>query len=154
GKKQRKIPKGEIVYTDAIRLERPLFSKKLQIVGKPDFVIVRGRDYIPIEFKSSKSPMKPYRGHVLQLAAYCWLLEEKTGSKVKHGVIVYGDGKKFRINYDERLRSDLIYTVSEMRELLKADLNYALKFAANNGRKCKSCNIRERCEEIRKRAAQ
>ncbi|MCS7119529.1 MAG: Dna2/Cas4 domain-containing protein, partial [Archaeoglobaceae archaeon] len=79
GRKRRKIPRGRIVYKDAIRLERPIFSTTLQVGGKPDFVIVRGRDYIPIEFKSSKSPMKPYRGHVLQLAAYCWLLEEKTG---------------------------------------------------------------------------
>lgn len=77
---------SRVVYSDGVRLKpakgisgESLVSQRYGIAGKPDQIIMEGGYYIPVELKSSSRPRKPYRGHVLQLAAYCLILEEVTG---------------------------------------------------------------------------
>ncbi len=112
------IPHGRVIYSDLDRPAKALFSKKLGISGKPDYIISDKRygGLIPIEIKSGRAA-KPYRNHVLQLAAYCLLVEETYHKSVPYGIIVYADGKQNKIIFDEPLRSDLIGVVKEMKQI-------------------------------------
>jgi len=74
-KKQYKIPKGKMTYSDLNVPAKPFFSKRHRITGKPDYVIIENNKYIPIELKSG-SHLMPRKNHILQLATYCQLLED------------------------------------------------------------------------------
>jgi CRISPR-associated exonuclease Cas4 len=133
------IPYGRVIYSDLDRPAKALFSKKLGISGKPDYIISDKRygGLIPIEIKSGRAA-KPYRNHVLQLAAYCLLVEETYHKSVPYGIIVYADGKQHRIIFDGSLRSDLIGVVNEMKQSMRSGCptrDHVLK------RKCSSCSF-------------
>lgn len=77
------LPSGTVVYADTGTWERvaePLRSRRHGIVGKPDYLVEideQGRKLtIPVEVKSRRKPATPYEGHILQLGAYCLLVEE------------------------------------------------------------------------------
>ena len=110
-----------MIYSDLDRPAKALFSKKLGISGKPDYIISDKRygGLIPIEIKSGRAA-KPYRNHVLQLAAYCLLVEETYHKSVPYGIIVYADGKQHKIIFDGSLRSDLIGVVKEMKQSMRS----------------------------------
>ncbi|MEM2191490.1 MAG: CRISPR-associated protein Cas4 [Archaeoglobaceae archaeon] len=142
---KRMLPLGKITYNDVSRVEKPLYSKTLAIAGKPDFILKRGDKLIPVEYKSSKKPKKPYRSHILQLAAYCWLVEENYNMKCPYGYIIYGK-TRFKVKYDDRLRRELMDTVGQMREFLKLSITDASQ--RKNERRCKSCLLREGCKKV------
>ena len=54
----------------------PLYASGANLAGKPDYLVRRWRYVLPVEVKSGPAPAEPYRSHVLQLAAYCLLVEE------------------------------------------------------------------------------
>ncbi len=88
------IPEGRIIQADSrfLKVQKTLFSERLMLAGKPDAVIMRNGECIPIEIKIREPPESPYESHIMQLAAYCFLLEEY-GYKVTRGIILYR-GKK------------------------------------------------------------
>jgi CRISPR-associated protein Cas4 len=138
------IPYGRVIYSDLDRPAKSLFSKKLGISGKPDYIISDKRygGLIPIEIKSGRAA-KPYRNHVLQLAAYCLLVEETYHKSVPYGIIVYADGKQHKIVFDELLRSDLIGVVNEMKQSMRSGCptrDHSLK------RRCISCSFQANCK--------
>src|SRR3972149_3135901 len=78
--RQRKdagLPGGRVIYTDTRgwgKLEKPLFYAALELTGKPDYLIQKDNNIIPVEVKSSRAPEAPYDSHIFQLAAYCLLV--------------------------------------------------------------------------------
>jgi CRISPR-associated exonuclease Cas4 len=137
------IPQGQVVYTDLDRPAKPFFSRKFRIAGKPDYIIKdeRIKSFIPVEVKSAKAK-KPHWGHVLQLAAYCILIEEVYAARVPYGVIVYADGKQHRIRFDDALRSKVLSVAEEMRHCLKqGGVNEGSRFKG----RCRSCSVRGDC---------
>jgi hypothetical protein len=52
-KKKYKIPEGKITYSDLNKPAKPYFSKRYRITGKPDYIIKRNKDFIPVEMKTS-----------------------------------------------------------------------------------------------------
>jgi len=69
-KKELGISDGKIVYTDLDKLAQPIFSDRLRLVGKPDYILKRNGFTIPIEVKTLDTD-SPYRNHILQLIVYC-----------------------------------------------------------------------------------
>ena len=136
------IPAGKVIYSDLDRPGKALYSKSLGISGKPDYVVKgRGRTLIPVEIKSGRA-QKPHINHVMQLAAYCYLVEENYGRSVPYGIIVYSDGLQHRINFDKALRSDLLATVSEMKKTLEHDCPMRTH---NYKQKCRHCSFNWSC---------
>jgi CRISPR-associated exonuclease Cas4 len=140
------IPAGKVIYSDLDRPAKALFSRKFGISGKPDYIIRdRGREtLIPVEIKSGRAD-KPYRNHVLQLAAYCLLVEETYRKSVPYGIIVYADGKQHKINFDKALRSDLLGTIDEMKRSLRSGCP---ERGNDNKGRCRFCSFRGNCEYI------
>lgn len=140
------LPRGRLVYGDTGRWERtrePLYSRRYQLTGRPDYLVRVGNTRVPVEVKSGQSPAEPYEGHVLQLAAYCLLVEEEFGVRPSYGLLRYDDAT-LQIPYDTPLRRRLLDTLEAMRQARargSADRNHEVP------QKCLRCGQRENCEQ-------
>ena len=89
------LPTGRLIYADTDQNWRPnddpLYSATHHLTGKPDYLVETPAGIMPVEVKSTETPNIPYLGQLLQLAAYCLLVEEKTGHAPPHGLLKYSD---------------------------------------------------------------
>lgn len=141
------LPEGEVVYRDTGgwgRLEKPLFSARLQLTGKPDYLVREGERYIPVEVKSSPAPPQgAYPAHIYQLAAYCALVTEAYQQRPPYGLIKYAD-KLLRIAYTEALEQELLAVLEAMRADAQAD---DVPRSHASPARCAACGFREVCTE-------
>jgi len=146
GRARSGLPQGRVVYTDTGgwgRLERPLFSRQFLLTGKPDYLVADGSDVIPVEVKSSRTPAQPYPSHILQLAAYCLLVEECYGRRPPYGIIKYAD-RTFEVDYTPELEDELLATM----DLMRADLaNGGTPRSHDEVRRCRACGYRQHCDQ-------
>jgi CRISPR-associated exonuclease Cas4 len=136
------IQDGKITYSDLNIPAKPLFSNHYKITGKPDYIIKKNNQYIPIEVKSG-GHNTPQKNHVLQLAAYCQLVEETYKSFVPYGILVYDNSYQYKIPFDPGLRFELEHSIKNMKHILKTGL-----FSRNHNdqNKCKNCSMRIYCK--------
>ena len=129
------------------RINTPkLFSNSIGLCGKPTYVLENNDEIIPVDVKSGRKPEKPFFNHVLQNAAYCFLVEEQLETKVPHGIIRYGmKEKSHTVTWDEDLKNLLIEKVSEMEKILNGDSEAHRNH--NRPGKCKNCSRKEACPE-------
>ncbi|MCA9969366.1 MAG: Dna2/Cas4 domain-containing protein [Anaerolineales bacterium] len=139
------LPGGNVIYADGaawIPNDTPLYADDLCLVGRPDYLVEQADGQIvPVELKASRAPAEPYEGHVLQLAAYCLLVEANYGVRPTHGILQYRDAA-FAIDYSEELEEDLLDLLAEMREDLFAD---DLDRDHSDWGRCARCRLRGAC---------
>lgn len=143
---QAGLPSGRVIYADTgawSRCQCSLFSRKYLLTGKPDYLVEEKGRIIPVEVKSTATPSAPYLSHVLQLAAYCLLVEEEHGQAPPYGIISYPH-RTFAVNYTPQLRDQLLATLAEMRLLLDAD---DVPPSHANPNRCRHCGYWMHCEE-------
>ena len=140
-KRQHNIQQGKIEYSDLNKPAKPFFSKKYRITGKPDYVVKQNQYVLPVELKTGNHS-KPRASHVLQLAAYCQLIEDNYHNFVPYGVLVYNNQDVFKIPFDPKLRFDLENTLTKMRNYAKAG---NLTRSHDDINRCKSCSMRQHC---------
>jgi CRISPR-associated exonuclease Cas4 len=146
GQRDAGLPAGRVTYVDTgawKRAERPLFSNEHRLTGRPDYLVRMRDSVIPVEVKSGAAPARPYQAHVLQLAAYCLLVEEVEARTVPYGIIKYDD-RAFEIDYTPALRGRLLDTLDAMRAGLQAP---DLQRNHRDARRCAACGYREGCEQ-------
>ncbi len=138
------IPSASLVYVDSEREKPKLFvSARYGLSGRPDAVLLDGDLHIPVEVKTGRTPRGPLFSHILQIAAYCLLLEEEYGKAPPYGVIRYGDGSH-DIEYNDDLKRLVLQKMGEMRSCLakgEAHRNH------NRPGKCVHCSRRSVCPE-------
>lgn len=139
------LPAGKVVYNDMgawMEQQDALFSAHLGLVGRPDYLVeAPDGGLIPVEVKSRTAPTRPHEAHVLQLAAYCLLVEETYGVRPTHGIIQYRDNA-FAIDYTFELEDDLLDLLADMREDMfedEVDRNH------DDRRRCVRCGVKEFC---------
>jgi len=137
------LPKGEIVSMDTMDWQRsdPLYAPRLRLAGKPDYVVRVGPSLVPVEVKPGRRASQPYESDVLQLMAYCLLVEETSGRRPDYGLLCYKT-HTFRLAYDGRLRGLVLDTVDQMRrDLLRHDVhpNHA------DPSRCRFCGYAQDC---------
>ncbi len=142
-RKEYGILEGRIIYTDLDKPAEPLFSEKLRLTGKPDFIVNFKGQYIPVEVKTGITD-NPYRNHVMQLAVYCLLVEEKYNVIIPFGVLVYGGGRQFRIPFNSYLKSQLLTTMDQMRTKFASG---TMERKHNLVAKCQYCSMRVHCNQ-------
>ncbi|HWQ14262.1 MAG TPA: CRISPR-associated protein Cas4 [Roseiflexaceae bacterium] len=97
--------------------EKPLVARHLGLVGRPDYLLeLHGRS-VPVEVKPGRHAAAPYESDLMQLAAYCVLVEETTGVAPPYGLLRYA-GRTFRLDYTPRVREELLALLEEMRAAL------------------------------------
>jgi len=138
------LPPGRLIYADTgvwRRCERPLFSRRHLLTGRPDYLVHEGGRLIPVEVKSAPSPPHPYRSHVMQLAAYCLLVEDVYGRAPPYGILKYRD-KSWVVDYTPSLRAELLHLLASMRKDLSAS---DVPPNHDSARRCLACGFRSRC---------
>ncbi len=142
-RKKQRVHHG-IAYIDSEEKKPKLFvSKKYGLAGRPDFVILIGDEHIPVELKTGRVPRGPLFSHILQVAAYCVLIEEEFGRPPPYGIIRYGRVEN-EIEYESGLRELVLSKISEMRYLMKTG---DVHRNHNKPGKCKFCSRRAICPE-------
>jgi len=141
------LPIGRVIYSDTRgwqSIEKPLFSRTHRLAGKPDYLVQQGRDVVPVEVKSARAPSNgPRRSHVLQLAAYCLLIEETYRQRPKYGIVKYAD-RMFAVDYTESLQAALQDVMAAMREDVAQDTAHR---SHNEAARCARCGYRQACDE-------
>jgi CRISPR-associated exonuclease Cas4 len=138
------LPWARVVGDDvgpSRRLEQPLYSPALGLTGKPDYLLEQRGRSIPVEVKPGRTATTPYDSDLMQLAAYCLLLEETQGRAPPYGLLRYAQ-KTFRLKYTPALREELLEIIAEMRDLLAAA---DAERSHDDPRRCSGCGFREIC---------
>jgi CRISPR-associated exonuclease Cas4 len=140
------LPAGRVIYADQEqwgRAEKPFYDDALKLTGKPDYLVQLHDTTIPVEVKSSSAPPVPHEGHILQLAAYCLLVERSTGKRPPYGILHY-QNRDFSIDYTVGLETNLLATLTEMRRLERqAEVERSHESAA----RCARCGYRDLCDD-------
>jgi CRISPR-associated exonuclease Cas4 len=139
------LPDGEVIYSDVgtwFPNTTPLYAAEFALSGKPDYLVQQENgSVVPVEVKSSRAPDAPWEGHILQLAAYCLLVDEVYGKRPSFGILQYKD-KAFAIDYTDELEEDLLDLLAEMRDnLFQGELERDHK----DWRRCAGCSVRKGC---------
>jgi CRISPR-associated exonuclease Cas4 len=136
--------RGDLVYIDSDAEKPKLFvSKRHGLSGRPDAVVMEGEDHIPVELKTGRVPRGPLFSHILQVVAYCVLLEDEYGRAPPYGIIRYGE-TAFEIEYNEDQKKLLLQKLGEMRAAITKGETHR-----NHSRpgKCIHCSRRSGCPE-------
>lgn len=81
---------GRILYTDPEADRDVLTSDRYNLSGSPDYILEEHGELIPVERKSrAMNSRGPYDSERLQLATYCFLVEERYGKPVHRGRLQY-----------------------------------------------------------------
>jgi len=140
------LPGGEVIYSDTREwgpVEEPLYDAKLDLSGRPDYLVQHGDMVIPVEVKSSRVADAPYDSHIFQLAAYCYLVSKKYSVRPSHGILNYPN-RTYRIDYTTELEAELIDLVVEMRT--KGHLR-KINRSHESARRCDHCGFRSTCDQ-------
>ncbi|MEJ2751146.1 MAG: PD-(D/E)XK nuclease family protein [Candidatus Promineifilaceae bacterium] len=145
--KQSGLPEGGVIYSDDgtwFKNSDVLTDPELRLAGRPDYLVEQENGCIvPVEIKSGRAPRMPYPGHVMQLMAYCRLVDAVYGIRPTHGILQYSD-RAFSVDFTATLEQDLLDTLEEMR---RDQVAYDLEPNHSDPRRCSSCGFREQCED-------
>lgn len=135
--------RGRVVASDSVvsRPSRALRSARHGIVGKPDYLVEERGHIAPVELKPSRESDSPWLRDVVQLAAYCLLLEETEPRFAGYGYLRYAH-RTFRIDFTDRVRGELLRTIANMRADLTAD---DVSPNHHDPRRCARCMLVRTC---------
>lgn len=139
------LPRARVVYSDAGaggRATDSLFSRRYGLVGKPDYLLEADGGLIPVEVKPTRRAAEPYPGDILQLLAYCLLVEETHG-RPAYGLLRYASAT-FQLDYTDAARAHLLNTMAAIRVATRAGERG--RSHADAGR-CAHCMFNEVCDE-------
>lgn len=145
--RQSGLPDGDIIYANGdawYQNSEVLTDTALRLAGKPDYLVEQADgSIVPVEVKSSAAPGLPYPGHVLQLIAYCRLVEAAFGERPTHGILQYRD-RAFSIAYSPALEQDL---VDALREMGRAPARNGPDRQHQDAGRCRGCGYRSICDQ-------
>ncbi|MGH9626765.1 MAG: CRISPR-associated protein Cas4 [Bryobacteraceae bacterium] len=138
---------GRIIYQDTDRrrnVERPLVSHRYGLSGKPDYLVARSNELIPVEVKSRRCPPSgPHASDAAQLMAYCVLVEDSCGVTPSHGLIQYAN-RTWPIRYTVKDRDRLLAVLDEMRTAHQSNTVHRDHVHPS---RCRACGYRAACDE-------
>jgi len=140
------LPGGRVIYTDThgwSKLERPLFHAALGLTGKPDYLIEKEGQIIPVEVKSGRAPDTPYDSHIYQLASYCLLVEKTYNKRPSYGIIHY-EGRDFAVDYTRELEASLLDLLAEMK---RDERRKEVARSHEQASRCRKCGFRDVCDQ-------
>jgi CRISPR-associated exonuclease Cas4 len=143
------LPSSRILSADVgspLPAAEPLVSHRYGLTGKPDYLVQITGGIAPVELKSGKLPRngQPRGSNVMQLAAYCLLVEDTMNVSVLYGIIKYRDAS-IQIPFSDALRRQLLALLPQIRAA-KSDLTDCHRSHRQRVR-CAKCGYRPVCSE-------
>lgn len=148
GRRQRAsgLPGGRVIYTDTRGwgpVEEPLYDPESSLTGRPDYLVQKGNQIIPVEVKSSRISDAPYDSHIFQLAAYCLLVGRVFKKRPAYGILHYPN-RTFAIDFTPALEAELLDMLAEMRQ---DDKRKEVDRSHESPARCAACGYREICDQ-------
>jgi CRISPR-associated exonuclease Cas4 len=139
------LPSGRVVGSDVGISTRgkTLYSATYGLSGTPDYLVETEDGVVPVEVKPSRTEKEPHESHLLQVLAYCLLVEETTGKRPPYGLLRYSSDT-FKVDYNRETRTHLLAVIEEMRE---AAQQREVHRSHEVPGKCWGCVYRSVCEE-------
>ncbi len=126
-------------------MDSPIISRRYGSVGKPDYLVEildgKRRLVIPVEVKSRTKPSTPYASHILQLATYCLLVEDRYRVRPPYGLLHYADAT-LEIPFDDAIRRDVLAVAEKIRAARSAR---RLGREHNDAGRCRACGYLQAC---------
>jgi CRISPR-associated exonuclease Cas4 len=145
-RKETGLPAGRVIYSDTRTWGKPeqaLYDAEFGLTGKPDYLVEQNGQVIPVEVKSRRVEDAPYDSHIIQLAAYCLLVQRCMHKRPPYGILKYAN-RTFAIDYTPELERTLLALLTEIRtQERKKELPRSHEQAA----RCKACGFREICDQ-------
>lgn len=139
------LPGSRVIYTDTRAwgkpVEKPLYDSSLGLTGKPDYLMESGKEIIPVEVKSTHVLDAPYDSHILQLAAYCMLVDHCLGKRPSYGILHY-PRRTFAIDFTPELESEVMQILMNMQATRKD-----VSRSHENAQRCARCGFRSVCDQ-------
>lgn len=154
--KKEGLPEGKLVYSDTHLWQSvvtPLFDQELGLTGKPDYIIKKGHEIIPVEIKSGGGNSTPRDSHIYQLAAYCYLIQKTFEQRPAYGIIHYTCGNEksiknnsqtYTINYTKQLETTLLTAINQIRS---SENHREIPRSHHSPSRCKRCGYRTNCDQ-------
>ena len=140
------IPDGRIIYSDPgvwKKVLKPLYDAGIGLTGRPDYLIKISDRIIPAEVKSTWAPRTPYDSHILQLAAYCMLVQTTYGQRPPYGVLRYKN-RTFKVEFTSDLEERLLEVIGVIRTQKSKDDSVRSHDQPN---RCARCGYRNSCDQ-------
>jgi CRISPR-associated exonuclease Cas4 len=140
------MPEGRIIFTDTGDWEQPnqtFYDQRFGLIGRPDYLIKRNDVVIPVEVKSGRVHSHPHPGDVMQLAAYCLLMEGYFGIRPPHGVLRYAN-QTFQIDFTPSIENKLMDVIADLR---RSDHFRTVNRSHEISAKCAGCGYRSLCKQ-------
>lgn len=137
------LVQGELAYSDLDRPGETLRSEKYELSGRPDYIVRRGEEYLPVEVKTGRTPDAPHDSHLMQLGTYCLLVEEVYGRRPSRGYLQYPD-RTFEVAFTPEFRDKVLETTLRMR---LAQMTGVIHRNHERVGKCRGCSRRALCPE-------
>jgi CRISPR-associated exonuclease Cas4 len=139
------LPSGRVLLSDTGIEERgkPLYSERYGLAGTPDYIVDTPRGAVPVEVKPSRTESEPHESHLLQVLAYCLLIEETWGKRPPHGLLRYKHDT-FKVDYNKQTRAYLIQMLQEMRA---AERQVEVPRSHDIPARCRACAYNRICDQ-------
>jgi CRISPR-associated exonuclease Cas4 len=144
--KQMGLPPGRLIYADPGlwgRPEKPFYDSGSGLTGKPDYVVKQKGRLLPVEVKSAWAPAVPHDSHILQLGAYCLLIEKASGKRPPYGILKYRN-RTFAIDYTKSLEDSVLEIIEKIRK--QKNRSQASR-SHDEPRRCAHCGYRKVCDQ-------
>jgi CRISPR-associated exonuclease Cas4 len=139
------LPSGRVIGSDVSLSTRGklLYAARYGLSGTPDYLVETEEGIVPVEVKPSRTEKEPRESHLLQVLAYCLLVEETTGKRPPHGLLRYRNDT-FKVDYNRETRAHLLSVIEEMRG---AAQQREVHRSHEVPGKCWGCAYKSVCEE-------
>ena len=137
------LVEGELAYSDLDRPGEALRSERYTLSGRPDYVVRRGDEYLPVEVKTGRTPDQPHDSHIMQVGVYCILVEEAYGRRPSRGYLQYPE-RTFEVPFTNEFRDKVLEATLRMR---LAEMTGVVHRNHERAGKCRGCSRRALCPE-------
>jgi len=144
------LPHGEVFSQDHIgqpMRARLLLSRRYGIRGTPDCLIRTPDGIVPVELKQSTRPPSGqgvYPNHMVQVLAYCLLVEENYREPAPYGLVLYGGNEARKVYLTEDHLAWLTGVIGELRHARSG--GERSRSHQQSGR-CLGCGLRQKCNQ-------
>ena len=130
-----------VIYQGEFRVQTTLSGTVVEVVGRPDYLIIDGDNYLIRDSKLSRKVDEDHHEEiVLQVQLYGWLFERAVGLSAKRLEVLTGTGAVVEIPYDSGVAA-----LGKLGEVLALKQMVAEPYEPVGWSKCGSCRFTENC---------
>ncbi len=141
------LPEGEVISSDvSVQTKgKPLYSARYGLTGTPDYLTSTSDGLVPVEIKPTRKEEEPRQSHLLQVLAYCLLVEETGGRKPPYGLLRYSSST-FRVDYNDATRAHLLEVMDTMRRTAELE-EWQIERNHEVPGRCRACGYKQICDQ-------